>query len=370
MNVIFGASTVGKFVLDICEEKEIKIHYFCDNNPDKMGTIFHEIPVISLQEIKEKDLYRSDPLLFFISVVDIQDIVSQLEKEGLKRWISCANMLSHIYHPLIYNMILSHDNYMNKDKTYLRGVDIVITERCSLKCKDCSNLMNYYEKPVDYSPTTVYDGVNQLLSLVDKVGEARIIGGEPFMNKFLGEIVEYLIKQDKVDSVVIYTNATILPTKKQIEIFKNKKVIFYVSNYGKLSRKYDQLIELLNKEDINYIIANFKWTDCSKINQNNRSKKDNQKIFDDCCVKNLTTLIGDILYRCPFFANADQLEAIPIFYDGCVDLNNVTKGEIKKFLLKTKYLSVCDFCNGRSFNDPEIKANVQIKKPLEYKHYE
>lgn len=363
MNIIFGASTVGKFALDICKENEIEIDCFCDNNPDKINTLFYGLQVISVEEL----LLNQDNPLFFISVVDIQDIVAQLEKLGFKNWVSCADMLSHIYHPLIYNMILSHDNYMNKDKTYLRGVDIVITEKCSLKCKDCSNLMQYYDHPINLD---ICYGIEKLLSLVDKIGEARIIGGEPFMNKFIGNIVGYLINQDKIDSVVIYTNATILPTEKQIKIFKNKKVIFYVSNYGKLSKKYDKLVKLLIKEDINYMSANIKWTDCSKIKQNNRSKKDNQKIFDNCCVKNLTTLLDAKIYRCPFQANINNLHAVPRFENDYIDLNNTTKEKIKEYLLRKNYLEVCDFCNGRSFNDPEIKANVQIKEPLKYKRYE
>ena len=31
----------------------------------------------------------------------------------------------------------------------LNSLDIVLTEKCSLKCKHCSNLMQYYEKPID-----------------------------------------------------------------------------------------------------------------------------------------------------------------------------------------------------------------------------
>ena len=33
------------------------------------------------------------------------------------------------------------------DKLNLKTIDIQVTERCSLKCKDCSNLMQYYERP-------------------------------------------------------------------------------------------------------------------------------------------------------------------------------------------------------------------------------
>ena len=34
-----------------------------------------------------------------------------------------------------------------KDVLNLKAMDIVVTERCSMKCRDCSNLMQYYVKP-------------------------------------------------------------------------------------------------------------------------------------------------------------------------------------------------------------------------------
>ena len=42
------------------------------------------------------------------------------------------------------------------------------------------------------------------------------------------------------------------------------------------------------------------------------------------------------------------------------------KKRIRKFLLEKDFLEVCDYCNGRSFGDPEIQPAVQTNKPLEY----
>ena len=45
-----------------------------------------------------------------------------------------------------------YDINSQKNKNSLlnvRCVDLVLTEKCSLKCDGCSNLMQYYAKPVD-----------------------------------------------------------------------------------------------------------------------------------------------------------------------------------------------------------------------------
>ena len=38
-------------------------------------------------------------------------------------------------------------DYLKSNHLSLKTLDVQITERCSLKCKDCSNLMQYYTKP-------------------------------------------------------------------------------------------------------------------------------------------------------------------------------------------------------------------------------
>ncbi|MCO6696995.1 hypothetical protein, partial [Streptomyces sp. Vc17.3-30] len=34
-----------------------------------------------------------------------------------------------------------------EDTLILKYLDVVVTEACSMKCQDCSNLMQYYTKP-------------------------------------------------------------------------------------------------------------------------------------------------------------------------------------------------------------------------------
>ena len=47
---------------------------------------------------------------------------------------------------------MCHKSFVNKDNKFLHSVDIVISEKCTLNCKDCSNLMQYYEdaQNIDY----------------------------------------------------------------------------------------------------------------------------------------------------------------------------------------------------------------------------
>ena len=39
----------------------------------------------------------------------------------------------------------SHEYYFDDSKTYMRSLDVMITTKCSLKCANCCNLMQYYK---------------------------------------------------------------------------------------------------------------------------------------------------------------------------------------------------------------------------------
>jgi hypothetical protein len=85
------------------------------------------------------------------------------------------------------------------------------------------------------------------------------------------------------------------------------------------------------------------------------------------------TLLNGKLYRCPFSANAHNLNAIPFNSADVIELNEVNKSlsslkaEIKYLYTRKErkqYLTACTYCAGRSYLTPDIKAAIQTKKPL------
>ena len=98
------------------------------------------------------------------------------------------------------------------------------------------------------------------------------------------------------------------------------------------------------------------------------------------CVKYLYTLLNGKLYRCPFIANAANLNAIP---DNPADYVNLfskinIKKDIKRLVKGAKFFPGCDFCVGRPY-DPSSKlgydgkgiiaAGEQVSEPIPYKIY-
>jgi len=386
--VIFGSGTVGEAVFYACVNAGIRVDCFCDNNINKTKHPICGLEIIYTPELKNK--YKD--AIFLISAADIKDVVEQLNSLGFSKWYSTSSFLRNfdIYQyefsaPIdfvgytVSTCLLCHDNYLNPDKLFLRSVDIIITERCSLKCRDCSNLMQYYKAPKDCTVVELMQSIDAFCAFTDEINEFRVIGGEPFMNKEFHLIARRLINEPKVKKVVFYTNGTIIPNDDQLKSLMHKKILIIITDYGSLSKKIAGLVQLLKQNNIAFYAPKAQgWTDCAKISKHCRNTQQLKKIFMDCCAKNLATLSDGKLYRCPFSANTDRLWAIPEQDNDYINiLQNFERGigviemknRIRAFLLKKDFLKVCNYCNGRPFGSLEIPPAEQINKPLEYKQF-
>ena len=132
------------------------------------------------------------------------------------------------------------------------------------------------------------------------------------MNKDIYTIINYFIANEKISKVVVYTNATIPLKTVQMSGFDNTKLVFFITDYGNLSKNTEKVKNVLDEMNVAYrAVPPENWTDSAKIGKNSRTPDENQEIFDKCCGKNLYTLMYGKLYRCPFTANAERLKAIP-----------------------------------------------------------
>ncbi len=385
--VIAGAGIIGKILLSMCSDEGIKVDCFCDSSIKLANTKFCGLDVVYTPELKSK--YENAVIL--ISVAAIKDVVDLITQQGFNDWHAGGLLLKEIntlqteaeldYTKFaIDNCILCHDGYLDKVNLFFRSIDIIITERCSLKCNDCSNLMQYYEHPQNCDTNELLDSIDKFCTVVDDVMDFRIIGGEVFMNKEWPIIVDRLVKEPKARRVVLYTNGTIIPKEGTLEYLKNDKVLVIISDYKYLSKKLNELKEVFKKNEIAYHILEVnEWLDCSTILQHNRGAEGNKEIFQLCCAKNMPTLSDGKIFRCPYSANAARLKAVPDNPNDYVDLYKEqlegvgliqTKNKIRAYLNDISYMEICDFCNGRPLSGVEVEPAVQIKEPRKYQKFE
>lgn len=384
--LIFGAGVIGEVTLHAAIARGIPVECFVD---DRIKGPLQGVEIIHTRELKT----RYPQAHFYLTSPNIQDMILKLSDMGYSSWKSCGEVLrdfdvsgmkllaldgdskasrysiEHVKY-LIRTCLHHHDNYLCPERLTVQSIDLIVTERCSMKCRDCSNLMQYYERPENAELDEMLATIDSMCQMMDEIYEVRVIGGEPFMNKELHLVVEKLTAQPKIAKVSIFTNATIIPREHQWAAFQHEKVRFFITDYDHLSRNITGLRAELTKRGIAYVSEKANgWTDCSALDKHNRTPEAQAAIFAQCCAKNLATLADGRLYRCPFSANAAKLEAVPDYQEDRLVVARTSRDEIRRFLREKTFISTCDHCNGRSYGDAVITPAIQTKKPLLYVKY-
>jgi len=387
--VIFGAGVAGEALFHACNDAGINVAYFCDNNSNKTERELYGVPVIHTLKVSE---LVKEPV-FLISAADIADVIEQLKSLGFNEWYDCIELLNNFdvnRHSLsappdfaefvVSTGSMCHQAFRNPEALFMRSVDLVITERCSLRCQDCANLMQYYKTPKNYPLDDILNSIKSLSEIVDMVNEVRVIGGEPLMNPDFHVIIKKLIADPKFRHIIIYTNGTISPQKKKLSHLQDTKVLFLITDYGKLSRNIKSLTKKLQQLGIQHFVQPVQdWSACGSIHFHKRGENEKYALFNGCCSKHITTLMNGTLYRCPFSANATTLGAVPHNLEDEVSIPERSEDKQKmktvrenalKLLSKKHPLKACDYCAGRPYGAAEIEPAIQVSSPLEYDNYD
>ena len=83
----------------------------------------------------------------------------------------------------------------------------------------------------------LFEALDKLMQAADWVGELKIIGGDPFMNKQAAQYTERCCQYASVSFVAIHSNGTIMPDENAWKAMQHEKVLLLLSDYGALSRK-------------------------------------------------------------------------------------------------------------------------------------
>ncbi len=385
--ILFGCGNISDILIDSLCANKYKIMAIVDNDSRKWGRVIGDLLVCKPMEIDQSTIDRCTIL---IAVTDLQDALRQLHTLSNKfQWISVPDYVNAVslnsidfakyaivqdvsneFLEYVWSTCVSYqDAMLNSGKPPLRSLEVIVTERCTLKCKDCSNLMQYYSKPSSAESSSIINDLERCLDSLAWINEVRVLGGEPFINKDLDNLYDYLNKSEKVQHVVTYTNGTIVPSGKVLAALSHPKNLVLVTDYGSLSIRKNELASALAEYKIKKRIEPaYGWTDCGTVVDLNRSPEDLKDTFSECCAKNLITLSNGSLYRCPYSAHLERLE-FKDFPEDRLDLtqleSNTSDKVIGDFLFEKEYISACSFCKGRRLSDPKIIPGLQTKQIME-----
>lgn len=257
-----------------------------------------------------------------------------------------------------------------------KKLQVWVGQKCSLRCKNCSQLFPYIEQKI-YNIDKVIKDLNKLLKFVEPE-EIHIIGGEAFTNPDIGPLIEYISQTNPYKQNKIVSNGTILPKDNILKILqKNKEHIFItVSSYDCVKERQAKFKSLMDDWQIPCRIIQEESENWYYMGDNTLSEitgyKKLMKNFIACWDKSCYTLADGELSICPRMHNSPLarnrhrkkerklfIEHLPIR-----NLPNsfITTALIATCLSSKTFREACRFCYGVSdINNLYCKKAEQLK---------
>ena len=269
---------------------------------------------------------------------------------------------------------------MKQVPIHIHQCALIISLRCTLKCKLCLVFAPYYENPKDYELAEVNKSIDTFFSLIDSCGTLNIQGGEPLMHKHLPEIIARTVAyKQQIGKILITTNGTLLPSVHLLELLCENRDCLQVniSDYGSgLSKRVPELIKMLKNADVPYRIINYSsgdihfggWLDFTDHTYKHLTEEaliDNAK---DCGYRkggNLAIRLGE-LYFCYRVARRVELGIVPQNELSCIDMYSKKSVEDKREnirnILNAQYTPACAYCVGKRSDAKHYPPAIQVTK--------
>ncbi|TCO76456.1 radical SAM protein [Marinisporobacter balticus] len=264
-----------------------------------------------------------------------------------------------------------------KDELNLLRSGIVITLRCTLKCKLCGGYAPYYAIPPHFSYEEIKETVQNYFSIINYVEDFSITGGEPLLHKDLDKILKSVIEySDQIGRILILTNGTIEFSDDVINVIKsNKKCHVTISDYGKLSSKVDHIVNELEKNNISYRVIEYSgnntfcdgWVDYGDHKKKHFTQEEIDEKARKCAIRNrkVSIVINGELHSCGRSMRRMELGIIPKNPNEYVDLNDKKVSiEEKRLRINRMYESVsttsCAYCNGLCEDSERFPSAEQL----------
>ena len=180
--VIYGTTVGGKIIYQCLKRRGITVDFFCDRS--NRYKEFCGIPVNTTDVIEEFHY------TILISVTrSFQSVIRYLEKIGYNTVYVCNELLleedakdfevdaneKSLAEDFfkIYPIYTSYD--LSSNGILLPALEVFITEKCTLRCRDCSHLIPRYENPKDYNIDEIKEAKNMAIKIpkVSKQSKSR-----------------------------------------------------------------------------------------------------------------------------------------------------------------------------------------------------
>jgi organic radical activating enzyme len=271
------------------------------------------------------------------------------------------------------------------NKVYLYNIGIIVTTICNLNCKYCLNFTSYNKNMKHRLLGELKNEVDVLFSCVDRLANLSICGGETMLYPYLAELLQYIADRyrNKIDTIGIGTNGTVIPSDELFMTLKKSKVTVYADNYSRtipwVKIPYKNFIKKIIEHgvDINQIyIKRFYKTFPPLENYSQYNDQFLSDRFDKCIQVHYQDQKHGRIASCCYAAYALEAGLINESEDDYYDITNFSNStQFRKELVEFRlgytnkgYVEFCKYCNGFPAINPHIAKNgaEQVKGKLSW----
>lgn len=271
------------------------------------------------------------------------------------------------------NLQRAYGKHIPNGKKILDAVFLVITNRCTLNCKCCSQCTEQIIQTRSFSDITLEKLKRCMYSVLKEVAyihQLTVSGGEALLCKELPEILEYLCELPEVGYIRFLTNGTIKMSEDIFNTLKNPKIICMLDDYGTnknipevLYNNLRENILLLEKQNIVYSVldnSDGTWYDLGDI-EKREDKHENIRKNKECMFRSCLMISpnGNLSW-CGRNVFSMECGLIPDDKRDYCDLSDEKDSQRVKEILELKYLHGCEYCGGTSHNNI-VPAGMQIR---------
>lgn len=252
--VLYGLGLVS----ERCIEKltaDFKVAFIIDRK--KRGTKYQGISVFAYEDVEMLIKSEKKKIVVTTSQKVYIEIKNMLEKEGFEE-----------YEDFCWVEIFAVEWYWkNRNQMNIFQVDTAVTTFCTFNCKNCNMFLPYYKERKHYSFEELKADMDLLLKNTDYIFVYMFLGGEPFLNPYLHQIIEYAGKTytDRIGRLSITTNASVIPDEHTLHILKKYHVRIVISDYTKVIDYHEtfcKFTETIKERKIAYTInRTLEWKD-------------------------------------------------------------------------------------------------------------
>ncbi|GHU31251.1 hypothetical protein AGMMS50256_19440 [Betaproteobacteria bacterium] len=340
-------------------------------NPEHIEFLRHakllgDYLIVSLNAWLESDQTIEERKNALLSLAEVDDVF--LENDPLNRWNDIITLDASVLALGKKNYVLWKQlnpdieiRFIQSKTAYIPFLVVCMGQACSLKCRDCGNFSPYAPKDTRfYSTEQIIRDLQVLIKQCSAIEILQIQGGEPFLHPGLGDLLNYLIREEsRIHTIVVATNGAIpTPPQNVLEYLKDKKCFVRISNYKnvpRISRKIENTVTLFEKNHIRYGEFNFasgiaKWNRMGSHLDTYHEASDEivKKRFNDCAFRGCLTLENSTLGYCSRSVIATRLQN---FHPGADDYLQVSDSvdfriRLVDYVTNRHYMECCRLCNG------------------------